>query len=79
MRTACLPAFLIAFLASTSLPAAKHYTLTGKVVSIADGDTLTVLDDAKVQPVAPAIGNAIFQATGVRLRTLPMAPKGLKV
>jgi isoquinoline 1-oxidoreductase len=28
--------------------------------------------------VAPAIGNAIFQATGVRLRSLPMIPNGLK-
>ena len=28
--------------------------------------------------IAPAIGNAIFDATGVRLRTLPMAPNGLK-
>jgi nicotinate dehydrogenase subunit B len=28
--------------------------------------------------VAPAIGNAIFQATKVRLRTLPMVPNGLK-
>ncbi|MBI1913260.1 MAG: molybdopterin-dependent oxidoreductase [Planctomycetes bacterium] len=28
--------------------------------------------------VAPAIGNAIFQATGVRLRSLPMVPNGLK-
>ncbi|HUE83835.1 MAG TPA: molybdopterin cofactor-binding domain-containing protein [Pyrinomonadaceae bacterium] len=26
--------------------------------------------------VAPAIGNAIFEATGVRLRSLPMVPKG---
>jgi endonuclease YncB( thermonuclease family) len=26
-----------------------HHTITGKVVAIADGDTLTVLDDAKVQ------------------------------
>src|SRR5215475_8019454 len=29
--------------------------------------------------VAPAIGNAIFDATGVRLRSLPMVPSGLKV
>jgi CO/xanthine dehydrogenase Mo-binding subunit len=27
--------------------------------------------------LAPAIGNAIFNATGVRLRSLPMVPKGL--
>jgi isoquinoline 1-oxidoreductase len=29
--------------------------------------------------IAPAIGNAIFNATGVRLRSLPMAPQGIKV
>jgi isoquinoline 1-oxidoreductase len=28
--------------------------------------------------VAPAVGNAIFQATGIRLRSMPMVPKGLK-
>ena len=28
--------------------------------------------------VAPAIGNAIFDATGVRLRSMPLVPKGLK-
>jgi isoquinoline 1-oxidoreductase len=28
--------------------------------------------------IAPAIGNAIFSATGVRLRSLPLVPNGLK-
>lgn len=27
--------------------------------------------------IAPAIGNALFDATGIRLRSLPMAPRGL--
>jgi isoquinoline 1-oxidoreductase len=28
--------------------------------------------------LAPAVGNAIFQASGVRLRSMPMAPNGVK-
>src|SRR4029450_12331513 len=27
--------------------------------------------------IAPAVGNAIFQATGIRLRSMPMVPDGL--
>jgi len=29
--------------------------------------------------IAPAVGNAIFDATGQRLRALPLVPKGLQV
>src|SRR5213079_271846 len=29
--------------------------------------------------IAPAVGNAIFAATGVRLRSMPMVPNGLEV
>lgn len=53
-------------------------------------DIETILIDRKDVPpagagetpiivVAPAIGSAIFQAAGVRLRSLPLAPNGVKV
>jgi isoquinoline 1-oxidoreductase len=35
--------------------------------------------ETPIVAVAPAIGNAIFQACGIRLRALPMAPQGVKV
>lgn len=35
--------------------------------------------ETPIVAVAPAIGNAIFKATGARLRSLPMLPNGLKV
>jgi isoquinoline 1-oxidoreductase len=34
--------------------------------------------ETAIVALAPALGNAIFQATGVRLRSMPMAPKGVK-
>jgi isoquinoline 1-oxidoreductase len=34
--------------------------------------------EAPMIAVAPAIGNAIFHATGTRLRSLPMVPNGFK-
>jgi isoquinoline 1-oxidoreductase len=35
--------------------------------------------EAPIIGIAPALSNAIFNAIGVRLRSLPMAPNGLKV
>lgn len=35
--------------------------------------------EAPIVGIAPAIGNAIFDAAGVRLRALPLIPNGLKV
>ena len=33
--------------------------------------------ETPIMALAPAVGNAIFDATGQRLRSLPMVPKGL--
>ena len=33
--------------------------------------------ETPIMAIAPAVGNAIFDATGQRLRSLPMAPRGL--
>ncbi len=50
MRRVTAAAFLVAIVATGVAVAARpHYTITGKVVAIADGDTLTVLDGANVQ------------------------------
>lgn len=35
--------------------------------------------ETSIVGIAPAIGNAIFDATGVRLRSLPLVPDGLKI
>ncbi len=35
--------------------------------------------ETPIVAVAPAIGNAIFHATGVRLRALPLAPEGIRL
>jgi CO/xanthine dehydrogenase Mo-binding subunit len=34
--------------------------------------------EPSVNPIAPAIGNAVFDAVGIRLRSLPMNPKRVK-
>jgi isoquinoline 1-oxidoreductase len=35
--------------------------------------------ETPIVAIAPAVGNAIFQATGKRLTSMPMVPRGLKV
>src|SRR5207249_3412036 len=35
--------------------------------------------ETPIVTVAPAVGNALFRAAGVRLRSLPLVPDGLKV
>jgi endonuclease YncB( thermonuclease family) len=41
---------VLAFVAGAVAAGAKpHYTIAGKVVAIADGDTLTILDESKTQ------------------------------
>ena len=35
--------------------------------------------ETPIVAIAPAVGNAIFDATGVRLRSMPMVPRGLKI
>jgi endonuclease YncB( thermonuclease family) len=44
-----LATVVVLLVASPTFGAKPHYTLTGKVVAIADGDTLTVLDESKTQ------------------------------
>ena len=48
-RTVRVAAAVLLFATPSAFGAKPSYTLTGKVVAIADGDTLTVLDDAKTQ------------------------------
>lgn len=43
------PLFLALVAMTVAAGAKPHYTITGKVVAIADGDTLTVLDESKTQ------------------------------
>ena len=57
----------------SDLPQIEIVLLDRKDIASAGGS------EAPIIGIAPAIGNAIRQATGVRLRSLPMVPNGLKV
>ena len=49
LQTIRLAAAVLLVAASPAFAAKPHYELTGEVVKIADGDTLTVLDESKTQ------------------------------
>ena len=56
----------------TDMPVIESVLLDRKdIVSAGAGETPIV-------GIAPAIGNAIFDATGQRIRSMPLAPKGLE-
>ena len=56
------------------LPSPYAGTVTGLLVP--EGETVAV--GTPIIAIAPAIGNAIFHATGQRIRSLPMTPRGWK-
>lgn len=72
----CTAAYVFAFLTIASITGAAD-TISGKVVSIADGDTLTVLDDARSERKvrlngidAPELGQAFGQVSKRNLGAL---------
>ena len=62
----------------TYTPLRLSQTPEVKVDFIASKAAPSGLGEPAVTPVAPAIANAIYKATGARLRTLPMTPQDIK-
>ena len=50
----------------------------GFLAALGRGDGQAGAGETPIVTVAPAIGNALFAASGVRLRSLPMIPDGWK-
>ncbi|MFA5488546.1 MAG: thermonuclease family protein [Candidimonas sp.] len=61
-----------------ALPAGIAYTLTGKVVNVADGDTFTLLADGRQQRVRLASIDAPEQSKDAKRRGQPMASASRK-
>ena len=48
------------------------------ILPLVAGAVPVAVDEGSVRPVAAAIANAVFDATGVRLRRAPLTPERLK-
>ena len=64
-----------------SYPILKFPEVPPIEVALIDRPTLPPLGagEASTAPVAAALANAIFDATGVRLRTVPLTPQRVKI
>jgi isoquinoline 1-oxidoreductase beta subunit len=49
-----------------------------QVILVTNGDKMGGIGEPGIPTVAPAIANAVFSATGVRLRSLPLSPDSVK-
>jgi isoquinoline 1-oxidoreductase beta subunit len=48
-----------------------------EVYFVESGEELGGIGEVGVPPIAPAVANAVFNASGIRLRTLPMKPESV--